>query len=159
MDWRWLMILLTAVYCRKVFASKEVTTQINTKKLIHYLPDRFLSMTIDPFTILAAGPLSSESMNMAKALSPGLVRIGGKGTNILKFGKEFMKDDNTITEIQWRSVNNFVKDAGLDMILSLNPTSRLNGGWDSSNSVDLIAFSEKEGFDVAWQFGYGNYTI
>lgn len=38
-----------------------------------------------------------NSLKMAQGLSPCLVRIGGKGTNILQFGKEFMKDNNTIS--------------------------------------------------------------
>lgn len=57
MDWRWLLVIST-IYFQQVHSIQEITTQINTKKIIHYLPDRFLSMSLDPFTILAAGPLT-----------------------------------------------------------------------------------------------------
>lgn len=38
-----------------------------------------------------------KALKMARGLYPSFVRLGGKATNYLKFGKELFVDNNTIT--------------------------------------------------------------
>lgn len=61
-------------------------------------------------------------------------------------------------EEQWDSVHEFAKNAGMDLIVSINPTERINGVWDSRDALQLISYSNKKGYNVAWQLGYGNIT-
>ncbi|CAH1404323.1 unnamed protein product [Nezara viridula] len=154
MNWQWLLLFLTCHTLINAVENKEVVAQINTKRLIHYVPDRFLSMTIDPTSLFLAGTLEQKALKMARGLYPSFVRLGGKATNYLKFGKELFVDNNTITEDQWDGVNHFVEDAGLDLIVSLNPTHRVQGVWDSRDALQLISYSDKHGYNVAWQLGY-----
>lgn len=43
----------------------------------------------------------------------------------------------------------------MDLILSLNPTHKVQGVWNSQNSLELISYSAEKDFDLAWQLGYG----
>ncbi|KAF6209161.1 hypothetical protein GE061_014905 [Apolygus lucorum] len=153
MDWKW-VLLLPHILSFYITLGSEVVVQVNTKKWIYYVPERFLSLTVDPLTLAAASPLTQESYNMAKGLSPSFVRIGGIGTNALIFGKEFMVNSSTVSEGQWDSVNDFARGTGLDIIASLNPSMQVQGVWDSQNSLELISYSNKKKFNVVWQLGY-----
>uniref|UniRef100_A0A0A9YNK1 Heparanase n=1 Tax=Lygus hesperus TaxID=30085 RepID=A0A0A9YNK1_LYGHE len=153
MDWKW-VLLLPHILSFYITLGSEVIVQVNTKKWIYYVPERFLSLTVDPLTLAAASPLTQESYNMAKGLSPSFVRIGGIGTNALIFGKEFMVNSSTVSESQWDSVNDFARGTGLDIIASLNPSIQVQGVWDSQNSLELISYSNKKRHSVAWQLGY-----
>lgn len=57
MNWQLLLLFLTCHRLTNAVENKEVVVQINTKRLIHYVPDRFLSMTIDPTSLFLAGTL------------------------------------------------------------------------------------------------------
>jgi hypothetical protein len=60
-----------------------------------------------------------------------------------------------IAEAQWVELNHFTQEAGLELVACLNILQRVNGVWDSRNSLDLIAFSDEMGYNVAWELGYG----
>lgn len=53
--------------------------------------------------------------------------------------------------------NEALKAAGLDVIVCLNADHRIEGTkkWDSRNSLELISFSDSQGYNLTWQLGYG----
>jgi hypothetical protein len=57
--------------------------------------------------------------------------------------------------MQWVDLNHFTHKAGLDLIACLNILQRVDGVWDSRDSLDLIAFSDEMDYDIAWELGYG----
>lgn len=57
--------------------------------------------------------------------------------------------------MQWVDINNFAQEAGLKLVACLNILNRVNGAWDSRNSLDLIAFSDEMSYNVTWELGYG----
>lgn len=57
--------------------------------------------------------------------------------------------------MHWVGINNFAQEAGLKLVACLNILNRVNGVWDSRNSLDLIAFSDEMGYNVTWELGYG----
>lgn len=60
--------------------------------------------------------------------------------------------------LQWMWLNDFVKEAGLDMIVSLNGGANNGGGHglsDLSNALTLISFSDKFDYNLGWELGYG----
>jgi len=62
--------------------------------------------------------------------------------------------------VNWVDINNFAQEAGLTLVACLNILNRVNGVWDSRNSLDLIAFSDEMGYNVTWELGYGmKYSI
>lgn len=62
--------------------------------------------------------------------------------------------------MNWVDINNFAQEAGLTLVACLNILNRVNGVWDSRNSLDLIAFSDEMGYNVTWELGYGmKYSI
>lgn len=57
--------------------------------------------------------------------------------------------------MHWVDLNQFAQEAGIKLVACLNILHRVNNVWDSRNSLDLIAFSNEMGYDVAWELGYG----
>jgi len=110
---------------------------------------------------------------MAKGLSPAYVRISGPECNYFKFqgGEDILKSHSpthpvrqgrnniTITGWHWSQLNEFVAKTGLDLIVGLNVMNRQHGSWDLSNALDLISYSDKHGYDMAFQMGNGGLFI
>lgn len=107
---------------------------------------------------------------MAKGLNPAFVRISGPECNYFRFqgGQEtseslsilpvkYGKNNLTITGWHWSQLNEFLDKTGLDLIVGLNVMSRQHGSWDLSNTLDLISYSDKHGYRMAFQLGNGRY--
>lgn len=105
---------------------------------------------------------------MAKGLRPAYVRISGPECNYFKFqgGQDTSqlspthpikhgRNNLTITGWHWSQLNEFITKTGLDLIVGLNILSRQQGAWDLSNAVDLISFSDKHSYNMAFQLGNG----
>lgn len=60
-----------------------------------------------------------------------------------------------IAEVHWVDINHFAQEAGLKLVACLNILQRDDGVWDSTNSLELIAFSDEMGYNVTWELGYG----
>lgn len=108
---------------------------------------------------------------MARALVPAYIRISGPECNNFKFrgGQETSqqssnnlikqgKNNITVTGWHWSQLNEFIAKTGLDLIVGLNVMNRQQGTWDLSNTVDLISYSDKHGYNMAFQLGNGKFT-
>lgn len=105
---------------------------------------------------------------MAKGLSPAYIRISGPECNYFRFqgGQDTSqsspslpvkqgRNNITITGWHWSQLNEFVAKTGLDLIVGLNVMNRQQGKWDLSNTLDLISYSDKRGYNMAFQLGNG----
>lgn len=153
--------------------------------------DDFLSVTID------AGSISrnwsdidftdTKIINIAKALVPVTLRVGGTSQDFLIFDpnkKEeeeeegqkkvtITKEDTLSTSFdwfadstfymspsQWDAVNEFTKAVGWRFIFGLNQRLQdSNGLWNSTNAELLIDYTLKKNYAVAWELGNGKNII
>ncbi|XP_050429843.1 uncharacterized protein LOC126839001 [Adelges cooleyi] len=148
--------------------SNIVSVNVNTKRYAHAVNDHFLSITLDPSTIFSAlqDNLGSAAINMAKALSPAYLRISGPECNSFIFqGAQDTSQSSpaipvkrgkniTITGWHWSQMNDFIAQTDLDLVVALNVMNRQHGSWNLSNTLDLISFSDKHGYDMAFQLGH-----
>ncbi len=148
--------------------------------------EQFLSVTIDSCAIKYHWDMinftSVRTQNLAKALSPAMLRIGGTDEDFLLF-KSGRKDKDdppmddpvvgsppsyncfpkvytnfTLSEDQWDEVNSFVAQAGWEIIFGLNVLLRHpwpNGSWDSTNAKELMSYTATKGYKVNWELGNG----
>ncbi|XP_050532685.1 uncharacterized protein LOC126900791 [Daktulosphaira vitifoliae] len=148
--------------------SNLLSLNVNTKKVANAVSDHFLSITIEPTMIFSAiqNNLGSMAINMAKALSPAYVRISGPECNSFIF--QGLQDSSqsspsipikrgkniTITGWHWSQVNDFIAQTDLDLVVALNVMNRQQGTWNLSNTLDLISYSDKHSYDMAFQLGH-----
>ncbi len=150
---------------------------------------QFLSVTIDSCAIKYNWNMinftSPRTQNLAKALSPAMLRIGGTDQDFLIFepGGKGSRDDPsmdvpivgdppyyncyptehtnfTLNEAQWDEVNTFVDKVGWDIIFGLNVLLRQPwpvGSWDSSNAKQMMSYTTSKGYKVNWELGNGMY--
>lgn len=138
--------------------------------------DQFLSVTIDAGSV-GRGEwtkfdfTTSKMLNLAQALRPTMLRIGGTSQDYLIFQKnqsrnELPQEDKSpmanfnMTIEDWFAITQFVYDiAGWDFIFGLNVLLRnKDGSWDSSNARDLLKYSAEKAQLVNWELGNGNIT-
>ena len=103
---------------------------------------------------------------LVRALTPAYLRIGGSESDKAYYD---LKTDELIassippryqsamTRQEWDAVNAFAKRNQLQVVFTLNagPGSRKSdGGWDSQNAAELMAYSAKQQYPVAvWELG------
>lgn len=105
---------------------------------------------------------------MARGLSPAFLRISGPECNYFKFQggldtsqssptypKKYGKNNITITGWHWSQLNEFIAKTGLNLIVGLNIMNRQHGVWDLSNTLDLLSYSDKHGYNMEFQLGNG----
>ena len=142
---------------------------------VHFIVNEdFLSVTIDAGSINRNWSdinfTSTKVINMAKALNPAMLRVGGTSEDFLIFdpnegdNRIYKRDidDNggdsnfKMSPSQWDAVNTFVQNVGWKLIFGLNQLLRnTDGSWDSSNAEQLIDYTMKKGYQVAWELGNG----
>ncbi|XP_012281544.1 uncharacterized protein LOC105700352 [Orussus abietinus] len=157
---------LTIILASASFA-EDVSLNVNLKKPVAIASDKFLSLTIDPSVLLTDDVLSSraeKTANMARALSPAFIRLGGPASNSYTFERSHFsreeRDPNfTFSEAHWILVQQWAETAGLEVIACIAPHRSDNNGartpsWDSRNALDLISFSDRNGYNMSWQLGY-----
>ena len=157
---------------RNGLSSGSISVNLDT---VHFLVDKdFLSVTIDAGSINRNWSdinfTSTKVINMAKALNPAMLRVGGTSEDFLIFDPNEIEnriyerdiDDNVedsnfkMSPSQWDAVNTFVQNVGWKLIFGLNQLLRnTDGSWDSSNAEQLIDYTMKKGYQVAWELGNG----
>ncbi|KAJ8686991.1 hypothetical protein QAD02_022785 [Eretmocerus hayati] len=152
-----------------VVATEDIILNINVKKPVAVVSDKFLSVTLDPAVFFSGNALSDmeRSKSMAKALSPAYVRIGGPHSNSYTFERSlYAKEINTETgytfsESQWVNVQQWAQQSGLDVVAVLAPQRSKSekvgaraSPWDPRNALDLISLSDHLGYNISWQLGY-----
>ena len=153
---------------RNGYLSYSISINLTT---VHCLVDEdFLSVTIDTGSIKSNWSdinfTSTKIINMAKALNPIMLRVGGSSEDFLTFdlnGSDKRDIDDTVEDSnfkmspsQWDAVNMFVQNVSWKLIFGLNQLLRnTDGSWDSSNAEKLIDYTMKKGYRVAWELGNG----
>ena len=113
---------------------------------------QFLSVTIDAGDIgrnwSGITFTAQRIINMARALVPAMLRVGGTAEDFVYFNTSTIKESNiTMTVKQWDAVNEFVEIVGWDFIFGLNAFLRTpypNGTWDSNNARLLMSYSNSK---------------
>ena len=156
----------------------EISVELS--QAIANVSEEFLSVTIDCCAIRYHWSIidfsASRVVNMAKALSPLLLRVGGTDGDFVIFesGSEKQRMSGrfadtidcfptthtnfTMNTSEWDVLNVFVKAANWEIIYGLNVLLREpwpKGKWDSSNAVELMKYSTSKGYNVNWELGNG----
>ena len=130
--------------------------------------EQFLSVTIDAYIIRSNWDriinfTAPKVLNMAKALHPAMLRVGGTSEDFIIFENGQSQagvnlSNYTMNTTQWDAVNKFVQAVGWDFIFGLNILLRKpwpNGTWDSSNAEELMSYTHSKGYQVNWELGNG----
>ncbi|KAH9512228.1 hypothetical protein Btru_041187 [Bulinus truncatus] len=116
---------------------------------------------------------SSRALNMARALSPAYVRLGGVAADVIHFDphgqhsvpvvsqgqtqwqSQKKYDQNlTLSGERWRDVTRFFENAGWNVIFDFNVFKRKNNRWDPRNAKLLLDYSTANNISVsAFQLG------
>ena len=143
---------------------EENTITVNLTSYVYKVSDQFLSVTIDAGNIKGNWEVinftAPRIINMAKALAPAMLRVGGTYQDFLIFVEETTKlnqvSNFTMNTTQWDAVNMFVEAVGWDFIFGLNALLRANdGSWDSTNAEELMTYTTSKGYKVNWELGNG----
>ena len=138
-------------------------------KAVFVVSDKFLSVTIDAGSISRGewtkfNFTTPRMQNLAQALKPAMLRVGGTSQDFLIFQKNQqnfyeaapLDSDFSMTTEDWDAINQFTQLAGWDFIFGLNVLLRQpDGNWDSSNAEDLFAYTMSKGYTVNWELGNG----
>ena len=109
---------------------------------------------------------SEKLQNMAAALAPTTLRIGGSMANHLTFDPDSQDSAAppflvkwkpfTLTGAQWAEMGEFVQKVGWDILFDLNQFLRRDTGqWDPSNAEEFLKFSSEHGVRLSG-FQIGN---
>ena len=146
---------------------QENTIMVNLTDHVYEVSDQFLSVTIDAGNIKSnwntINFTATRIINMAKALAPAMLRVGGTEGDFLLFEETTDKNNQsinvysnfTMNTSQWDAVNMFVQAAGWDFIFGLNVLLRANGSWNSTNAEELLTYTTSKGYKVNWELGNG----
>ncbi|XP_077992425.1 heparanase-like isoform X1 [Glandiceps talaboti] len=152
------------------FGSKVSTyVDVNTDTVLRTVSDKFLSVAIDAFMIrFHYNNLNFSSprlLTLAKALTPGYLRVSGTAADFLTFNESVSTDVNvwngeygnsqnfTMTVEDWDAINGFARKAGWDMIFGLNVLIRRDNHWDPRNALKLFNYSIQKGYQLNWELG------
>ncbi|XP_064386815.1 heparanase-like [Halichondria panicea] len=163
------LLLLASLISIAAADTNEITVNLDTVQCV--VSDQFLSVTIDAGSV-GRGEwtkfdfTTSKMLNLAQALRPTMLRIGGTSQDYLIFQKnqsrnELPQEDKSpmanfnMTIEDWFAITQFVYDiAGWDFIFGLNVLLRnKDGSWDSSNARDLLKYSAEKAQLVNWELG------
>nr|XP_033331039.1 uncharacterized protein LOC117223038 [Megalopta genalis] len=154
----WFFLRVLAI--RSILA-KELTIDIDLEKPVAIADEKFLSLTIDPATLVRGAALSSDferSTRLAHALRPAYVRLGGPRGTLYRFGKEDPPDNeinrgHLISESDWALVYQWAEKSGLDVIACISAENDERQG-SSLDAEEIVSFSDQMGFNASWQLGY-----
>lgn len=178
-----LMVLFT--FCLRCHVNMTILVNLNTTNVLTSVDTRYLS--------IALGMINKnwkqldfnnrKVINMAKALSPAYVRLGGTGADLAIFNdteisneiykshKNYveqsgvckdidtrlhrMRTNFTITKEDWTSLNEFTRNVNWTLLFDVNVIlKRSENCWDSSNFQKLLKFSSSMGYSpIAWELG------
>ena len=142
---------------------EENAIMVNLTGHVYEVSDQFLSVTLDAgfvsYNWEVINFTAPRVINMAKALVPAMLRVGGTSQDSIIFEEsaELVQGSNiTMSTAQWDAVNMFVETVGWDFIFGLNALLRTsNGSWDSANAEELMTYTTSKGYKVNWELGNG----
>ncbi|RZC33190.1 calponin -likey domain-containing protein, partial [Asbolus verrucosus] len=142
------------------FGNEAVYT-INSKKALHSVSEKFLSIVIDPAILLTGLNLSDTSFQLAKHLSPAYVRIVGPSTQFVKY-EDFTLNEHlfenaanvVVTPTMWFGINEWFISANLTPVFGINDRETTKGEWNPQSTMPLFDVSDKFNLSCYWQLGY-----
>ena len=141
---------------------EENAVMVNLTGYVYEVSDQFLSVTIDAGNIKYNWEIinftAPRVINMAKALVPAMLRVGGTAQDFVIFEEstELNQESNfTMNSTEWDAVNAFVEAVGWDFIFGLNVLLRKNGSWDDTDAEELMMYTTSKGYQVNWELGNG----
>lgn len=145
-------------------ASDDVAINLESPHCL--VDDDFLSLTIDAGSIAGNWSdinfTSTKILNMAKALSPMTLRVGGTMGDYLVFDPNKLEPDGgdskdfTMSPLQWDAVNLFTQAVGWKFIFGINQLlSNPDKTWNSTNAEMIIDYTLKKNYSVSWELGNG----
>ena len=144
---------------------EENTIVVNLTDHVYEVSDQFLSVTIDAGDVHRNWDLidftATRIINMAKALAPAMLRVGGTSGDFIYFEKNSKEIQQSVipdlpfNTSEWDAVNVFAETVGWDFIFGLNALLRVNGSWNSTNAEELLTYTMSKGYKVNWELGNG----
>ena len=109
----------------------------------------------------------ARAVNMAKALAPAMLRVGGKKEDYMVFNKTLrglpqpVEAEYQMSPLQWDALNEFTKNVGWDLIFGLNILLNKTDTslWDPANAKELFDYTKSKGYKVSWELGNGEISI
>ena len=145
---------------------EENAIMVNLTGHVYEVSDQFLSVTIDAGNIKYNWEIinftAPRVINMAKALVPAMLRVGGTAQDFVIFEEstELNQESNfTMNSTEWDAVNTFVEAVGWDFIFGLNILLRKNGSWDDTDAEELLTYTTSKGYRVNWELGNGKLLL
>lgn len=153
---------------------KPLQVTIDLEKPLAVVSERYLSFAVDTSKALGGFWWSSSGVieigkgkekttpldftnekliNLAKALSPAYLRIGGTESDNVLFDPE--TEDHTILALSkqtWDNINNFSQKTVLDLFYTVNAGPLIRDkdhNWNSKNFEKLLQYSKKKGYKLA----------
>ncbi|XP_065827834.1 heparanase-like isoform X2 [Oscarella lobularis] len=160
-----LKAVVFAVWLSSAISINVVEFDVDTSKLYTRTSEYLVSVTIDAQNIrknwLGAQEFKAERMiNMAKALSPAVLRLGGTAEDTITFNEtatelgNFPNGSYAMNATQWDIINNFAMRINWNLTFGLNSLLRNpNGSWNSANALKLFKYTKSKGYQVSWELG------
>lgn len=153
---------------------------------IKLISEDFLSFGIDTIEIENYNRINysdTRLRELAAALSPARLRLGGTMSERLIFSKEnipischncsYKSYPKSLCQLiekpckhkhkflpffimtgnEWNQINDFCRKTNLKLLFSLNAMLRDNHGWNEKNARELIEFSKHKQYAIDWQLG------
>ncbi|KAK3744837.1 hypothetical protein RRG08_050776 [Elysia crispata] len=154
---------------------QRLTLVIDVLELLHITSPSYLSITFSSGQLrrgLVGYDFSSQKLkNLAAALSPADVRVGGTYSDFLNFdpisddancvevtapGKKSTEElDFTLSGQRWDNITRFCDQVGWDILWDLNLLDRHNGSWDPTLAEEFLDYSSSRGMKIP-MFELGN---
>ncbi|CAK9824729.1 hypothetical protein ANTRET_LOCUS2849 [Anthophora retusa] len=144
-------------------STEELSLNVNIKRPIAVTDEKFLSFTVDPVTLLSGSALSTDyekSINLARALTPAYIRLGGPRSSLYCFNSQNSQDSEkkrkiVLSESDWVLTHQWIEKTGLEVIACISPDDKQKNGEVSEDIREIVSFSDHMGFYTNWQLGYG----
>ena len=148
-----------------VKTKQENPIAVNLTDYMYNVSDQFLSVGIGTGNIQhnwnAIDFTATRIINMAKALTPAMLRVGGKAEDSLLF-QETTKP-RELVELRFHNESTSVgcsecvcrgSRLGLHFRTECSPGC-INGSWSSANAEELLTYTTSKGYRVNWELGNG----
>ncbi|XP_017791779.1 PREDICTED: uncharacterized protein LOC108573812 [Habropoda laboriosa] len=141
-------------------STQELSLNVNVKRPVAVTDEKFLSFTVDPVTLLAGSALSTDfekSINLARALTPAYVRLGGPRSSLYCFTSQNSQDSEkkrkiVLSESDWVLTHQWIEKTGLEVIACIAPDDKK--AEVPEDVREIVSFSDHMGFYTNWQLGY-----
>ena len=166
------LLLLCSALHGVVWTTAQHSLNVDLNKVLFTVNRQFLSVCIDAYDLTnphdpqwSPAVFPARAINMAKALSPAMLRVGGTSGDHLVFNNASLKGNAQMSPEQWDALNEFAINVGWDFVFGLNVllrqgvTNSSAGTWDPSNAKQLIEYTESKGYKVNWELGNGIHAI